>query len=140
MKISTAEIKNLLKTCTADGGSYTPQDFYRYIRQHTEKEFTKGQVAGAVAQLVDKGDLVNIERGLYKSGLKNRTDAAISVMTSGNSPFAAEIGMCLERTKRELSQIVEKVDILNMRKDEFELLGEIKSFNEILEVISAKCR
>ena len=47
MKISTEEIKELLKECAAQMEECRPQDFRQYIRLHSDKDCTDGQLAGA---------------------------------------------------------------------------------------------
>lgn len=39
MKISTAEIKMLIRKCVESEGFYTADDFKKYINLHSKKEF-----------------------------------------------------------------------------------------------------
>lgn len=143
MRISTGEIKKLLKECTANGRDCTPQDFADYISRNSSKEFTKGQLAGAIAQLADCGDLEKVERGLYRG--RNAQDGmqvvgSIVRTSYGNSTFVNEIGDCLKKTTGELQRIVERADVFNMNQNEFMLLGEVKRLKEEIEQISIRCR
>lgn len=72
MKITTAEIKLLLKECIKTDKIYTISDFSSYISQNSDKTFTKSQISGAVNQLLDLEDIVRIERGLYKRNIKEK--------------------------------------------------------------------
>lgn len=55
----------LIKECIKTQGVYTTADFAKYIELHSNKDFTKSQISGALSQLVDTKDIVRIERGLY---------------------------------------------------------------------------
>ncbi len=143
MKISTGEIKKLLKECTANGRDCTPQDFAEYISRNSSKDFTKGQLAGAIAQLADSGDLIKVERGLYRGKKLQDGEQIIGTIgraAYGSSVFVNEIGDCLKRTTGELQRIVERADIFNMSQNEFMLLGEVKRLKEEIEQISIRCR
>lgn len=67
MRISTAEIKMLIKECVRQGGMYTAPDFKEYIVANSGKDVTRGQISGAVSQLVDTKEIVRVGRG---SGLR----------------------------------------------------------------------
>ena len=49
MRISTAEIKMLIKECVRQGGMYTAPDFKEYIVANSGKDVTRGQISGAVS-------------------------------------------------------------------------------------------
>ena len=70
MKISTAEIKMLIKECIKQGGMYTARDFKEYIVANSGKDVTRGQISGAVSQLVDMKEIVRVGRGLYAKDAK----------------------------------------------------------------------
>ena len=65
MRISTAEIKMLIKECVKQGGMYTAPDFKEYIILNSKKDVTRGQISGAVSQLIDTKEIVRVGRGLY---------------------------------------------------------------------------
>ena len=52
MKISTAEIKIMIKECIRIPGMYTATDFRNYINMNSQKEVTRGQISGAISQLI----------------------------------------------------------------------------------------
>ena len=124
MKISTAEIKELLKDCVDKTGKCTPEDFRRYIDQKSDKEYTDGQLAGAIRQLSEKGELLKIERGIYVKGSRTGFDGnkCEKAEESKDSEFAIEIAKCFDDTAKRLSSIVENMDILDMDKRDFSLL------------------
>ena len=138
MKISTAEIKKYLKECTAIRGDSTPPDFYNYIKENSNKEFTKGQVAGAISQLAESGDLIKIERGLYRRGLKkgeNSTKLKGSINSSKMSKLIEEGNTCLENMKKELTRIADRVEVLDTTEEEFKYLAELKRIKQELEKV-----
>ena len=65
MKMSTAEIKMIIKKQISDGKNYTPSDFSELLKATSDKTFTIGQLSGAIKQLADNGDIQKKERGLY---------------------------------------------------------------------------
>lgn len=137
--MKTAEIKKYIKECASNGDDLTPQDFHLYITEKYGNNFTKGQLTGGIAQLVDKGELIRVERGVYRSAHKSKKieraygekDSTVS-----KSLFIAEIVCCLENTNKELSKVTAKVNALNMSKKEFALLNKIKGLTEELESIT----
>ncbi len=136
MKISTEEVKELLKECAAQMEECRPQDFRQYIRLHSDKDCTDGQLAGAIRQLAEKGELIKIERGIYAKG-----DGTYSIRKKtvgyGESSFAIDIADCFADTAKRLELIVESVDVLNMGEADFSLLGEIRKIKEDMETISS---
>lgn len=70
MRISTAEIKMLIKECVKQGGMYTAPDFKEYIILNSKKDVTRGQISGAVSQLIDTKEIVRVGRGLYAKDMK----------------------------------------------------------------------
>ncbi len=66
MRLTTAEIKMLLRQCAADEEIHPIEDFKRFIAERTEKNYSVGQLSGALAQLAALGELENVERGLYR--------------------------------------------------------------------------
>ena len=72
MRISTAEIKMLIKECVRQGGMYTAPDFKEYIVANSGKDVTRGQISGAVSQLVDTKEIVRVGRGLFAKDMKGK--------------------------------------------------------------------
>ena len=70
MRISTAEIKMLIKECVRQGGMYTAPDFKEYIVENSGKDVTRGQISGGISQLVDTKEIVRVGRGLYAKDMK----------------------------------------------------------------------
>lgn len=48
MKITTAEVKILIKECVKTCGMYTAADFKNYIIKKSGKDVTRNQITGAI--------------------------------------------------------------------------------------------
>ena len=133
MRLTTGEIKILIKRGMEQSESKTIPEIEEYIRQHTDKQFTKGQLTGAVAQLVDRNELVRIERGVYRRG--QAADGQIDVNSCNDIDLKIQIIACLKKTAVELARIVSSVDILVADEDDFELLNKIRKLRGDMELI-----
>ena len=49
---------------------YTAPDFKEYIILNSKKDVTRGQISGAVSQLIDTKEIVRVGRGLYAKDMK----------------------------------------------------------------------
>ena len=145
MKISTAEIKKLMIACAADGEPHSVADFKRYILENSDKEFTTGQISGAIYQLSENGELNNIERGLYKITSKafpHRNEATNTrnfEKLEEKAEYRTLIKLCLEQTEQQLEEIVNTINVWKLTSAEFEFLGEIKKLNEQMKRVASKC-
>lgn len=141
MSLTSAEIKRLIKVCAADGQPHTPREFDAYIRRESGGTFTKGQLAGAIGQLKSTGELICLERGVYRAGAgEDNNMTAGRDRLNGNSTFAREIGQCLTQTIARLSEVVEGTNVMEMNQAEFGLLSDIKRLKEELVQIVERCR
>ena len=145
MKISTAEIKRLMIACAADGKPHSVADFKRYILENSDKEFTPGQISGAIYQLSETGELDNIERGLYRSTSKEvshineEPDTRTLEKLEEKAEYRTRIRLCLEQTEQQLEEIVSNINVWKLTSAEFEFLGEIKKLNEQMKRVASKC-
>lgn len=143
MRISTAEIKILILELIEDGKMHTVSDFKEFISQRSNKEWTSGQVAGALYQLVEARKLSNIERGLYKKGEtgEGQTNASIQYnrANQGESQFRNQIGKCLRETEKRLEEIANQINVMKLDAIDFEFLREVKLLNEQIKTIADKC-
>lgn len=139
MKISTAEIKMLLKECVKMEGNYTVLDFSEYVAKNSNKSFTKSQISGAIAQLVDTGDIVRIERGLYKRKI-SETKGSINITAKReNNIFSREAIQCLNKLEDMLAEFANSKKIWQLNECEFEILSEMRELKESLEKLRKKC-
>ena len=145
MKISTAEIKKLIIACAADEKLHTVADFKQYILENSDKEFTPGQISGAIYQLSQTGELDNIERGLYRSTSKQVShinegaDTGTLEKVEEKAEYRTLIRLCLEQTEQQLEEIVSAINVWKLTNAEFEFLGEIKKLNEQMKRVASKC-
>ncbi len=145
MKISTAEIKKLMIECAADEKPHSVADFKRYILENSDKEFTPGQISGAIYQLSETGELDNIERGLYRSTgkvvshINEEADTRTLEKLEEKAEYRTLIRLCLEQTEQQLEGIVSNINVWKLTSAEFEFLGEIKKLNEQMKRVASKC-
>lgn len=137
-KISTAEIKRLIKSYVREGKYYTSADFMDYVRSKSGKRFTRGQMSGAVAQLIDAGNIVRIERGLYIKGEKADERVGSGGNTKDNT-FKSNIRTALGEIQDILSKVT-SVQPLDLSEEEFRILSDIRAEKENLEKIEEKCK
>lgn len=139
MKISTAEIKLLLKECVKTEGFYTVLDFCKYLSEKSDKIFTKSQVSGAIAQLIDTGDIVRVERGLYKRKSEETTKCLKENIKDDDMLFKQEAKQCLSKAERILAQFADSKNFMQVNEYEFQILSEMRGIKERLEVLRKKC-
>lgn len=109
-----------------------------YVRKESGKKFTRGQISGAVAQLVDAGNIIRVERGLYIKGEKAEEDVQSDEKIKDNT-FKNNIRTALGEMQDILSKVT-SVQPLDLSADEFELLSDLRIEKERLEKIEEKCR
>lgn len=142
MKIKTSEIKMLVKKCVAQGGTFTTEDFVNYISGMESKEMTSSQLAGALRQLTESGDIIRVERGLYtkRSMEAEESGKQSASREEGESKFVTDIIKSLEQTGASVGAIVNEVNVWELNEKEFALLCRIKKFKEDLDSMLIKCR
>lgn len=133
MRLTTGEIKILIKRGVEQGESKTIPEIDAYIRQHTDKQFTRGQLTGAIAQLVDRNEIVRIERGVYQR--RDAADEQDGANVYHEVDLKIQIVACLKKTAAELARIVSSVDILAADEEDFELLNRIRALRGDMESI-----
>jgi len=139
MKISTAEIKLLLKECVRSEGVYTISDFSRYISLKSDKAFTKSQVSGAISQLVDTGMIARVERGLYKGPTQEMGEESKEKKGKIKTRFAQEAIDFLDEIENKFADFVNSKEIWKLDEHEFEILSEMRELKERMEKICKKC-
>ena len=108
-----------------------------------EKEFTSGQIAGAVKQLADSGDLIKVERGLYRGKMvqkENRSEQEEIRAEVEGSEFQKRIKDFLVKAQKDLVEAVNAGNILEMSKEDYILLDEMKKLKQEIERIEKGCR
>ncbi len=150
MRLTTAEIKMLLRQCAADGEIHSIEAFKRFIAERTEKNYSVGQLSGALAQLAALGELENVERGLYRSK-KAGSGAGGDRRVYGpcvreekdegkqNKELREQIRTCLEETEERLARIAGAANVWELSSEDFELLGETRRLSERMKAVMSKC-
>jgi hypothetical protein len=139
MKISTAEIKMLIKKCVSKGGSYTVADLKNYITANSDKEMTRGQLSGAVFQLADAKEIIRVERGLYSKNAMSAFDEE-SMESQENSELKEELYKTLSKIEIELINVMGNIDIWNLSGEEFELITKVRELKSAIAQIKVQCR
>lgn len=139
MKISTAEIKILIKRCVETGGMYTTSDFANYIRANSGKDVTRGQISGAIFQLVDTKDIVKIERGLYAKNDKVASAPKMSSYNKTENLLQKELYNTLSKVEKDLSKVIGKINIWELNSNDFEAVTKICELKSSIEKIKSQC-
>ena len=139
MKISTAEIKMLIKKCVSKGGSYTVADLKNYITANSDKEMTRGQLSGAVFQLADAKEIIRVERGLYSKNAMSAFDEE-SMESQENSELKEELYKTLSKIEIELINVMGNIDIWNLSGEEFELITKVRELKSAIAQMKVQCR
>ena len=139
MRISTAEIKMLIKKCVSNGGTYTVEDLKNYITANSDKEMTRGQLSGAVFQLADAKEIIRVERGLYSKNVMSAFNEA-STESQENSELKEELYKTLNKIEKELINVIGNVDIWNLSGEEFELITKVRELKSAIAQIKAQCK
>lgn len=134
-KITTADIKMLIKECLADGDAHTVQEFREYISFRKGDDFTRGQISGAVFQLSSGGVIKSVERGLYvKADTDESCDIGETIEITNSTPvsmnFRNQVEKCLEEMDERLNEIVKDTDVWNLDDNSFEYLREVRRLRE----------
>lgn len=139
MRISTAEIKMLIKKCVSNGGTYTVEDLKNYITANSDKEMTRGQLSGAVFQLADAKEIIRVERGLYSKNVMSAFNEE-STESQENSELKEELYKTLNKIEKELINVIGNVDIWNLSGEEFELITKVRELKSAIAHIKAQCK
>lgn len=140
MKISTSEIKILIKECVSSCGMYTVSDFGNYIKLNSGKDVTRGQISGAIYQLVDSKDIVRIERGLYSKDVKSFSDKNVASNNESENQFQKEIYDTLSRVKKDLAKVTGSINIWESDGKNFEIVAKIRELKKTIEEIKSQCK
>jgi hypothetical protein len=131
MRISTAEIKVLIQECVSDGKTYTNMELIEYVSNNSDKEFSRAQISGAITQLIDRRDLVRVERGLYKKG--NQSD---ELQDEGVVQPRDPYQVIITDMKSSLNKKMSAINPLELNEEQFAALKMLqKTIDECAELI-----
>ena len=140
MRISTAEIKMLIKECVRQGGMYTAPDFKEYIVANSGKDVTRGQISGAVSQLVDTKDIVRVGRGLYVKDIKMAANKKKSNDEEVKDTLKIQIYNTLIKVEKELATTISSIDIWKLNGENFEIVTKMRELKDSIEKIKTQCK
>lgn len=144
MRISTIEIKMLIKKCVSRGGIYTIADLNDYISRESNKSFTRGQISGAISQLIDLNEISRIDRGLY-TGKETSENAGYrkSKNESDNlkkdQQFRNGVKECLNQVEKMLENLLNEQKVWELSNEQFETLSKLRSLKTTIEKIRIGC-
>lgn len=128
----------LLKECVKTQGLYTIIDFSEYIARESSKSFTQSQLTGAIAQLVDLGEIIRVERGLYKG--KCFVEKCIKEnVKENNTLFNRESILCLDKVEKILTEFVDSQKVMQLNEREIGILLEMREIKEKMKSMREKC-
>lgn len=140
MKIATAEIKMLIKECVGSCGMYTAADFGNYIRVNSGKDVTRGQISGAISQLVDSKEIVRIGRGLYSKDAKSFSNKNIADNNEIENLFQKEIYDTLSKVEKDLAKVTASINIWELDGKNFEIVAKMRELKKSIEEIKSQCK
>ena len=140
MRISTAEIKMLIKECVRQGGMYTAPDFKEYIVANSGKDVTRGQISGAVSQLVDTKEIVRVGRGLFAKDMKVAVNKKKPNDDEVKDTLKIQIYNTLIKVEKELATTISSIDIWKLNGENFEIVTKMRELKDSIEEIKTQCK
>ena len=140
MRISTAEIKMLIKECVRQGGMYTAPDFKEYIVANSGKDVTRGQISGAVSQLVDTKEIVRVGRGLFAKDMKVAVNKKKPNDDEVKDALKIQIYNTLIKVEKELATTISSIDIWKLNGENFEIVTKTRELKDFIEEIKTQCK
>ena len=140
MKISTTEIKILIKECVKQGGMYTASDFKEYIITNSGKVATRGQISGAISQLVDTKEITRVGRGLYAKDIKETFTKKKTVDSEAEDTLKIQIYNTLTNVEKELATTISSIDIWKLNGENFEIITKMRKLRDSIEEIKSQCK
>lgn len=140
MRISTAEIKMLIKECVKQGGMYTAPDFKEYIILNSKKDVTRGQISGAVSQLIDTKEIVRVGRGLYAKDMKVTINKKKSIADEVEDTLKIQIYNTMIKVEKELATTISSIDIWKLNGENFEIVTKMRELKDTIEEIKMQCK
>lgn len=140
MRISTAEIKMLIKECVRQGEMYTAPDFKEYIVANSGKDVTRGQISGAISQLVDMKEIVRVGRGLYAKDTKVTINRKKDTDNEVEDTLKIQIYNTLIKVEKELATTISSIDIWKLNGENFEIVTKMRELRDSIEEIKAQCK
>ncbi len=140
MRISTTEIKMLIKECVRQGGMYTAPDFKEYIVANSGKDVTRGQISGAVSQLVDTKEIARVGRGLYAKDMKVTVNKKKNIDNEVEDTLKIQVYNTLIKVEKELATTISSIDIWKLNGENFEIVTKIRELKDSIEEIKIQCK
>ena len=137
MRISTAEIKIMIKECIRIPGMYTATDFRNYINMNSQKEVTRGQISGAISQLIDSKEIIRVGRGLYS---KDTQSIKKTTNDEAEDTLKNNIYNTLSKIEDELMNAIGAVNVWEVNSDNFAVITKMRELKDSIEEIKRQCQ
>lgn len=100
---------------------HTAPDFKEYIAANSGKDVTRGQISGAISQLVDTKEIVRVGRGLYAKDMKV-TIIKENTDNEAEDTLKIQIYNTLVKVEKELATTISSIDIWELNGENFEIV------------------
>ena len=118
---------------------YTATDFRNYIGMKSQKEITRGQISGAISQLVDSEDIIRVGRGLYSKDEKSISNKNVTVNNEAEDSLKRDIYNTLNKVEGELLNAIGAINVWELNSDNFEIITKIRELKTSIEEIKCQC-
>lgn len=130
----------LIKECVRQGGMHTAPDFKEYIAANSGKDVTRGQISGAISQLVDTKEIVRVGRGLYAKDMKVTINKKKNTDNEAEDTLKIQIYNTLVKVEKELATTISSIDIWELNGENFEIVTKMRELKDTIEGIKAQCK
>ena len=111
-----------------------------YIVANSGKDVTRGQISGAVSQLVDTKEIVRVGRGLYAKDMKVTANKKKSNDDEVKDTLKIQIYNTLIKVEKELATTISSVDIWKLNGENFEIVTKMRELKDSIEEIKTQCK
>ena len=119
---------------------HTAPDFKEYIAANSGKDVTRGQISGAISQLVDTKEMVRVGRGLYAKDMKVTINKKKNTDNEAEDTLKIQIYNTLVKVEKELATTISSIDIWELNGENFEIVTKMRELKDTIEGIKAQCK
>ena len=114
-------------------------DFRNYINMNSQKEVTRGQISGAISQLIDSKEIIRVGRGLYS---KDTQSISIKKTTNDEAEDTLKnnIYNTLSKIEDELMNAIGAVNVWEVNSDNFAVITKMRELKDSIEEIKRQCQ
>ncbi len=116
---------------------YTATDFRNYINMNSQKEVTRGQISGAISQLIDSKEIIRVGRGLYS---KDTQSIKKTTNDEAEDTLKNDIYNTLSKMEDELMNAIGAVNVWELNSDNFAVITKMRELKDSIEEIKRQCQ